>query len=218
MGSVLGPHAVLAFVHAELTAPALRIMRSPHLLDGQACLSSSAVVRGYRRRGQPRKETRGRGIDSHSKYPSCHGASSVRTAAGLTAGATVAEDRCRVLREQGTSDMKPRHRALLAHAPAADLGRSGTGRLADRNSAADSDEARLSARVTKVATTGRPTHFRCSMLHAISWNFSLTVYLRLWYDWVIASIGPWVAAQDSGESHPAPSQYAKALDSFIRVL
>lgn len=46
----------------------------------------------------------------------------------------------------------------------------------------------------------------------------LTIIFRLWYDWVVTTLGPWVAAKDSGESHPAPSEYAKATDRLVGVL
>ena len=37
-------------------------------------------------------------------------------------------------------------------------------------------------------------------------------------DWVVSALGPWVTPEDSGESHPAPSEYAKLLYSLVGVL
>lgn len=46
----------------------------------------------------------------------------------------------------------------------------------------------------------------------------LTIFTLGRYDWVVPTFGPWVATEDSGESHPAPSEYAIAFYSLVGVL
>ena len=38
------------------------------------------------------------------------------------------------------------------------------------------------------------------------------------HDWVVTTLGPWMAAEDSGESHPATSEYAKSFYCLVGVL
>lgn len=49
-------------------------------------------------------------------------------------------------------------------------------------------------------------------------NLLLTFCFLRRNDWVVSALGPWVTPEDSGESHPAPSEYAKLLYSLVGVL
>ncbi len=122
----------------------------------------------------------------------------------------------------GTPDRHLGGMATLLDAPA-EHHRDRTGSVSRRRLGSDFFSTLVIFDQRLVETRGKLAGCQCQLhgLLCLIQNDLLELELTIFFPWryrIVAALGPGVATQDSGESHPAPSEYAKLLDSLVGVL